>query len=135
MWFIWFISNILFGHHGQSKLLFCFLWFLHCRSRVMGREIVENCLLSIHLSININIFILIWFFYLLVRLDTTLCDKVCQWLVAGQWFSLCTRFFHLLISRQFGLLYFMPFVPFICSRWMYRALLVKLVISVISRFS
>ena len=23
-------------------------------------------------------------------LDTTLCDKVCQWLVAGQWFSPCT---------------------------------------------
>ena len=21
-------------------------------------------------------------------LDTTLCDKVCQWLTAGQWFSL-----------------------------------------------
>ena len=24
-------------------------------------------------------------------LDTTLCDKVCQWLAAGQWFSLGTR--------------------------------------------
>ena len=60
-WFIWFISNILFGHHGQSKLLFCFLWFLHCRSRVMGLEIVENCLLSIHLSININIYINLFF--------------------------------------------------------------------------
>ena len=23
-------------------------------------------------------------------LDTTLCDKVCQWLAAGRWFSLCT---------------------------------------------
>ena len=23
-------------------------------------------------------------------LDTTLCDKVCQWLAAGQWFSLGT---------------------------------------------
>ena len=23
-------------------------------------------------------------------LDTTLCDKVCQWLVAGRWFSPCT---------------------------------------------
>ena len=23
-------------------------------------------------------------------LDTTLCDKVCQWLVSGQWFSQCT---------------------------------------------
>ena len=23
-------------------------------------------------------------------LDTTLCDKVCQWLTAGQWFSLGT---------------------------------------------
>jgi hypothetical protein len=22
--------------------------------------------------------------------DTTLCDKVCQWLAAGLWFSLCT---------------------------------------------
>jgi hypothetical protein len=26
-------------------------------------------------------------------LDTTLCDKVCQWLTAGQWFSLGTSFF------------------------------------------
>jgi hypothetical protein len=25
-----------------------------------------------------------------MRFDTTLCDKVCQWLVAGQWFSVCT---------------------------------------------
>ena len=24
-------------------------------------------------------------------LDTTLCDKVCQWLAAGRWFSLCTQ--------------------------------------------
>ena len=24
--------------------------------------------------------------------DTTLCDKVCQWLVTGQWFSLVTPF-------------------------------------------
>ena len=23
-----------------------------------------------------------------IKLDTTLCDKVCQWLAAGQWFSL-----------------------------------------------
>ena len=23
-------------------------------------------------------------------LDTTLCDKICQWLVAGRWFSPCT---------------------------------------------
>jgi hypothetical protein len=23
-------------------------------------------------------------------LDTTLCDKVCQWLATGRWFSLCT---------------------------------------------
>jgi hypothetical protein len=26
-------------------------------------------------------------------LDTTLCDKVCQWLTAGQWFSLGTPVF------------------------------------------
>ena len=25
-----------------------------------------------------------------VVLDTTLCDKVCQWLATGRWFSLCT---------------------------------------------
>ena len=25
-------------------------------------------------------------------LNTALCDKVCQWLVIGQWFSLCTPF-------------------------------------------
>jgi hypothetical protein len=24
--------------------------------------------------------------------DTTLCDKVCQWLATGQWFSSCTLF-------------------------------------------
>ena len=29
----------------------------------------------------------------LVVLDTTLCDKVCQWLATGQWFSLCTPVF------------------------------------------
>ena len=26
-------------------------------------------------------------------LDTTLCDKVCQWLATGRWFSLCTLIF------------------------------------------
>ena len=34
----------------------------------------------------------LWVQFLLKRdvLDTTLCDKVCQWLAAGQWFSLGT---------------------------------------------
>ena len=26
-------------------------------------------------------------------LDTTLCDKVCQWFATGRWFSLCTQVF------------------------------------------
>ena len=29
----------------------------------------------------------VWIPFRLGVLDTTLCDKVCQWLVAGQWFS------------------------------------------------
>jgi hypothetical protein len=36
-----------------------------------------------------------WIFFLTNErdvLDTTLCDKVCQWLATGQWFSLGTTF-------------------------------------------
>ena len=39
-------------------------------------------------KLNLHSYVLI-----LIRqgvLDTTLCDKVCQWLAAGQWFSLGT---------------------------------------------
>jgi hypothetical protein len=59
------------------RTLIC-LAFRDCRGcdrMVVGFIICNQCLSSLTL----------W-----VVLDTTLCDKVCQWLATGLWFSLCT---------------------------------------------
>ena len=34
--------------------------------------------------------LMFWVWISLMTMCTTLCDKLCQWLVAGQWFSPCT---------------------------------------------
>ena len=78
-----YLKSILFGGVWGGRV-FCFCFFRGRRDR--DRMIVGfyNYLCNRCLSL-----LKLWVRFLLRRgvLDTTFCDKVCQWLAAGRWFS------------------------------------------------
>jgi hypothetical protein len=72
--------------------LFClYCWLSLCNDLVIQRNILIKTLFELlwyHSGcFVIQICCMLSYMTLLQRDDTTLCDKICQWLAAGRWFS------------------------------------------------
>ena len=79
VWLIWFHISVNYGNNGLGHDMY----FYHV-CRLGYGSWIYNYICNQHLSL-----LTLWVRIPLRRgvFDTTLCDKVCQWLVTGRWFS------------------------------------------------
>jgi hypothetical protein len=61
------------GVHGENH------WPVASHWQTLSHNVVSDTLTEISIIV-----------FIINNVDTTLCDKVCQWLATGQWFSPCT---------------------------------------------
>ena len=82
MWFNYYYSLFI--------IIFCYLkiFFLGSRSWLHISWIYNYlCILMVYWEIKIYKCLSQLTLWVLIPLDSTLCDKVCQWLATGRWFS------------------------------------------------
>ena len=77
------LSVVRYHHQYTASLGFSTIFWNSCGCDRMVVGFTTNCTISAHQHLSCEFEFLSW----PDVLDTTLCDKVCQWLATGLWFS------------------------------------------------